>query len=414
MHSVKKLSILGCRGIPGNHGGFETFAQRLSHYLVKQGWEVTVYCEDYEGKKLSESYWNGIRLINIPVPTQSAAATILFDWKSTLHAAKEGNLILTLGYNTAMFCAWYRIKGLVNVINMDGLEWRRQKWSTPEKAWLYLNERLGCWFGNHLVADHPEIANHLATRVSRSKITTIPYGAERVGSADANLLKPYGLEPGGYSIIIARPEPENNILEIVSAFSRKPRGSKLVVLGNYKPETNSFHKQVLAAASNEVVFPGAIYDQATVGALRYYATLYVHGHSVGGTNPSLVEAMGAGASVLAHRNHFNQWVAGPGAHYFEDATECANAFDTLLDNADELRRMKQASLIRFKEGFLAEIECRTYEDLLERALSGNFAKHPTAQPLNARPILQKPVAMDHGRSQALGRKARSAISALRR
>ena len=139
---------------------------------------------------------------------------------------------------------------------MDGLEWRRQKWSTPEKAWLYLNERLGCWFGNHLVADHPEIENHLATRVSRHKITMIPYGAERVGKANASLLKPYGLTPDNYSIIIARPEPENNILEIVSAFSSQRRNSKLVVLGNYRPNQNEYHQKVLAAASDEVVFSG--------------------------------------------------------------------------------------------------------------------------------------------------------------
>jgi glycosyltransferase involved in cell wall biosynthesis len=376
MHSVKKLSILGCRGIPGNHGGFETFAERLSRYLVGRGWEVTVYCEDYTSKQVSEEYWHGIRLIHIPVPKSSASATILFDWKSTLHAAREGNLILTLGYNTALFCAWYRLKGLTNVINMDGLEWRRQKWSTPEKAWLYLNERFGCWFGNHLVADHPEIANHLATRVSRRKITMIPYGAERVGKADASLLAQYGLLPGNYSIIIARPEPENNILEIVSAFSAKRRGSKLVVLGNYRPNKNDYHKQVVAAASDEVVFPGGIYDPATVAAIRYYATLYVHGHSVGGTNPSLVEALGAGASVLAHDNHFNQWVAGPGAHYFSAAEDCAQEFDRLLGNADELRRMKIASIKRFNEGFAAEVECRTYEDLLERALAGDFSKTP--------------------------------------
>jgi len=187
---VKKLSILGCRGIPGSHGGFETFAERLSLYLVGQGWEVSVYCEDYEGKKISEAYWQGIRLIQVPVLKPSAAATILFDWKSTLHAAKEGNLMLTLGYNTALFCAWYRLKGLTNIINMDGLEWRRQKWNAPQRAWLYLNERLGCWLGNHLIADHPEIENHLATRVSRHKITMIPYGAQRISSADVSLLIP--------------------------------------------------------------------------------------------------------------------------------------------------------------------------------------------------------------------------------
>ncbi len=386
---MKKLSILGCRGIPGSHGGFETFAERLSLYLVGQGWEVSVYCEDYRAKKISEAYWQGVRLIQVPVLKPSAAATILFDWKSTLHAAKEGSLMLTLGYNTALFCAWYRLKGLTNIINMDGLEWRRQKWNTPQRAWLYLNERLGCWFGNHLIADHPEIENHLATRVSRRKITMIPYGAQRISSADVSWLIPYRITPGQFSIIIARPEPENHILEIVSAFSKRRKGSKLVVLGNYLPKKNSYHQKVLEAASDEVIFLGGIYEQATVEALRYYATLYIHGHSVGGTNPSLVESMGAGVPVLAHNNSFNQWVAGTGAHYFTSESDCADALDRLLNNSDELHRMKQASIQQFKARFSAELECRSYRELLEQALKKNFGSS-TVKGLLSRPRSDDP------------------------
>ena len=376
---MKKLSILGCRGIPGSHGGFETFAERLSHYLVEQGWAVTVYCEDYQRKEISEKYWDGIRLVSIPVPSATAASTILFDWKSTLHAAKEGNLILTLGYNTAIFCTWYRLKGLTNIINMDGIEWRRQKWSAPERAWLYLNERLGCLLGNHLIADHPEIASHLATRVSRQKITMIPYGAPAVSSADVTVLSTYGLTPKQYSIVIARPVPENNILEIVSAFSSRKRNTKLVVLGRYHPEENEYHKRVLRAASDEVIFPGAIYDADAVAALRYYAALYVHGHSVGGTNPSLVEAMGAGAAVLAHDNRFNRWVAGSGSAYFKNEVHCSRTFDRLLDDATVLRDMRHASRQRFEERFSAGLECKTYEAILSQGLTGRFSPVDRAQ-----------------------------------
>ncbi|MEL7520364.1 MAG: hypothetical protein AAGJ80_01880, partial [Cyanobacteria bacterium J06553_1] len=178
---------------------------------------------------------------------------------------------------------------------------------------------------------------------------------------------------------------------------------------------NSFHKQVLQAASDEVIFPGGIYDQATVGALRYYASLYVHGHSVGGTNPSLVEAMGAGASVLAHSNHFNRWVAGPGAHYFKDADECAQGFDELLGNRSELRRMKQASLKRFEEGFLAEIECHAYEDLLERASNGEFAKAKArrSQTQKVYPSVTSANTLPTGNRQP-SHKAENAISSIKR
>ncbi|MGD1899158.1 MAG: DUF1972 domain-containing protein [Phormidesmis sp.] len=359
----KKLSILGCRGIPGNHGGFETFAQRIALSLVERGWAVTVYCENYDRPDTFEEMWKGVRLVHIPVPHASAKSTVLFDWKSTLHAAKERTLILTLGYNTAVFSLIYRLKGIPNLINMDGLEWKRQKWNLPQRAWLYLNERFGCWFANHLIADHPVIADHLATRVPRKKITMIPYGADPIKKADASLITPYGLSPKQYSIIIARPEPENNILEIVSAFSTRHRGQKLVVLGNYYPDKNDYHRQVIDAASDEVVFTGGIYDQPIVEALRTYAQVYIHGHAVGGTNPSLVEAMAAGSPILAHDNHFTRWVAGEKACFFSDTASCGAQFDYLLNNESTLQTMGRYSLERYKETFSADQELYSYEDL---------------------------------------------------
>ncbi|MGB5915045.1 MAG: DUF1972 domain-containing protein [Phormidesmis sp.] len=368
MVTPKKLSILGCRGIPGNHGGFETFAQRLSLSLVDRGWVVTVYCEDYERSSISEEIWNGVRLVHVPVPYPSAKSTILFDWKSTLHAAKEDTLVLTLGYNTALFSLLYRLKGIPNLINMDGLEWKRQKWNFAQRSWLYINERLGCWFSDHLIADHPVIADHLATRVPREKITMIPYGADPIKQVEASLIEPYGLLPNQYAIVIARPEPENNILEIVSAFSTRRRGLKLVVLGNYYPDVNDYHQTVLDTASDEVIFTGGIYDQPVVEALRTYAQVYIHGHAVGGTNPSLVEAMAASSPILAHDNHFTRWVAGSKACFFDDIASCSAQFDQLLNNKSKLAEMGQYSLQRYKETFSANQELFAYEDLFIWAL----------------------------------------------
>jgi glycosyltransferase involved in cell wall biosynthesis len=363
-----KLSILGCRGIPAKYGGFETFAERLALYLTDRGWQVTVYCEDNHSQKqeIFEEFWQNIRLVHIPLAGTGAFWSILFDWKSTLHAARENNLILTLGYNTAVFSAWYRLKGVTNLMNMDGLEWRRRKWKLPEKIWLYVNDRAGAWLANHLIADHPGIKKYLSNVVSPDKITMIPYGTEPVGQPDVSLLQPYNLSPNEYSIVIARAEPENHIEEIVSAFSSKKRGHKLIVLGRYLPEKFPYHRQVRKLASEEVIFPGAIYEKPVVDALRFYARLYLHGHSVGGTNPSLVEALAAGSPVLAHDNRFNRWVAGTGAHYFQDREDCAEQFDLLLDNADELSKMKQASLSRYEEEFSHNKDLKAYEALLTK------------------------------------------------
>ncbi len=368
-----KLSILGCRGIPSKYGGFETFAQRLALYLTQKGWLVTVYCQDSEATEIYESIYEDIRLVHIPAPDYGALSSILFDWKSVAHVAqtlsknKEKNsLILTLGYNTAIFCLKYRLKNLINIINMDGIEWRREKWKLPQKAWLYVNEWLGSWLGNHLVADHPEIKNHLMTRVSGDKITVIPYGAELVENADLSLLDQYNLKPDQYALIIARPEPENNIFEIVSAFSQQQRDLKLVILGNYKPEENPYHKKVIESASKEVLFIGAVYEPEVTNALRFYCKLYIHGHSVGGTNPSLVEALACQSAVLAHDNVFNQWVAGDQAHYFKDEAECLKEMELLFNNETEIKLMKEASFQRYQEEFFATRDLSAYEKLFQQ------------------------------------------------
>lgn len=364
--SGKKLIVLGIRGVPAQHGGFETFAEKLSLFLVGRGWQVTVFCqEDYEGDAW-ESNWQGVRRIHIPVGRGGAAGTVIFDWRATRRALSEKGLFLTLGYNTAIFNLLQRIKGQVNVINMDGIEWRRDKWGAIAKTWFWLNERAGCWIGNHLIADHPKIKEHLETRVSADKISMIPYGADEVSVANPGLLVPYGVDPHNFSVIIARPEPENSFLEMVRAFSCKPRGHKLVVLGNFTPERNSFHRQVMEAASDEVIFPGAIYDAAVVQALRLYCRFYLHGHRVGGTNPSLVEAMGAGCAVIAHDNHFNRWVAGPDAAYFLTETACSELFERLLKDDAAVHRMKAASHERFHARFTWEQVLNEYEDILKR------------------------------------------------
>lgn len=361
---MKQLIITGIRGVPAAHGGFETFSENLAVYLVKHGWKVTVYCqESYDDfQQISETEWQGVRRIHIPVKGQGAKATIIFDYLSLKQAAKEPGLILTLGYNTALFNLRLRLSRKKNLINMDGIEWKRDKWKWYEKAWLYMNERVGALTGNHLIADHPEIKNHLKTRVKESKITMIPYGARDVTVADVTLLEEFKLKAHKYALVIARAEPENSILEIVQSFSSKPRAVKLVVLGKYD-RSDQYHAEVLDAASSDVLFVGAVYEHAVLDALRFYSCLYVHGHTVGGTNPSLIEALGAGQPVLAHDNHFNRWVAGEGAAYFLDTEECNLKFDELLHDKERLLQMTNFSRRRFDEDFKWQKILAQYERL---------------------------------------------------
>jgi len=359
----KHISILGIRGLPAAHGGFEAFAEKLSLYLVEKGWKVTVYCQEFGEGSVCEKYWQGVRLIVIPVKQEGAMGSIIFDWKSILHAIKQDSVVLTLGYNTAVFNLMYRLKHKINIINMDGLEWKRAKWSFPIKAWFYLNEIIGCHVGNYLIADHPEIRNHLVTRVTKNKVTMIPYGADDVTTADEAILSEFNLEKDNYYLIIARPEPENSILEIVKAFSIKYRDAKLVVLGKFDERIN-YHKEILAAANDNVIFVGAIYDKKIVSAFRYFCLAYIHGHQVGGTNPSLVEALGAGSAVIAHDNKFNRWVAGSDACYFPSTEQCAQILNTLDNNKEKVAEMRLASKKQFYEKFQWDDILLEYEKLI--------------------------------------------------
>jgi glycosyltransferase involved in cell wall biosynthesis len=385
----KSLILLGIRGIPAQHGGFETFAEYLCHHLLKSDWKVTVYCQEDGKGKIYTSEWEGVNRIHIPVSVSGPIGTIIFDLKSVIHSLRQNGVFLTLGYNTAIFNILHRLFGKPNIINMDGIEWKRQKWSRTGKAWFWLNERFGCWFGNHLVADHPRIVDHLATRVSRNKITMIPYGGRAIFAPSGDVLEKqdfkddkysmvvnnsdvlldYGLEEGKYGIVVARAEPENSILEIVSAFSKTKRDEKLFVVGNYSTETNNYHKAVMDAASGDVIFPGAIYDVEKLGTLRFHARFYVHGHQVGGTNPSLVEALAASNPVLAHDNEYNRWVAENGAVYFHDIQSASDHMDSLFNDDELVESLKLESTLNFFANFHWNGILHEYEKLLLEWLS---------------------------------------------
>ncbi|MDB5392827.1 MAG: glycosyltransferase family 1 protein [Rhodospirillales bacterium] len=363
--ATNKLAILGTRGIPAQHGGFETFAERLALYLAAREWDVDVYCQSHEGEE-GQSLWRGVRLSHIHSSLTGSQGSILFDTRSLLKAsASSGQLLLTLGYNMAVLGLLSRLRGRVHLMNMDGIEWRRAKWSQPVKAWFWINERLACWTADHLVADNPYIAEHLSTRVHRRHITVIPYGADRVENANPAPLETLGLSPQSYVLIVARPEPENSILEMVQAFTRRPRSVPLVVLGNYRPSERAYDRAVLEAAGPSVLFPGAIYDPAILNPLRHHCLFYMHGHQVGGTNPSLVEAMAAGGAVLAKDNPFNRWVTGPSALFFKNADECdARITEVLGGDPQRLNAMRTASYARHAEAFTWEHVLSRYESLL--------------------------------------------------
>ncbi len=162
----------------------------------------------------------------------------------------------------------------------------------------------------------------------------------------------------------------------------RPRGVKLVVLGSYLPEVDPYHREVLAAAGDDVVFPGAIYDPEQVAALRFHSRMYLHGHTVGGTNPSLVEAMAAGNPVLAHDNAYNRWVAGDGAVYFGDASDVAERLDAILDDPQRLRAMGEASRAATAPNSPGNTYRGQYETLI--AAQAGRVLYPQSEPIMIR------------------------------
>ncbi|WP_344203671.1 DUF1972 domain-containing protein [Pseudolysinimonas kribbensis] len=362
------VRILGTHGVPAAYGGFETAAENVARHLVAHGWRVVVYCQARGRGPVVQDEWQGIELVTIPVPRDGWLGTSAFDWRSIRHAVRHRDLTLTFGYNTAVFNISQRRRGLRNVINMDGIEWSRARWGFMKQAILYVNERIACWVGDRLIADHPEIERHLERKATRSKLVTITYGADQVVTASAEPVRRRGLEPGEYLTLICRPIPENSILELVRAFSARPRGLRLAILGDYLPQSDAYHRAVVDAASDEVVFLGSVYAPAEVAALRFHSVGYLHGHTVGGTNPSLVEALAAGNPVIAHDNVYNRWVAGDAALYFRDADDADERITSFLGDPDGRAALAASARRRHAEEFTWEHVAGQYEDLLASQL----------------------------------------------
>lgn len=373
----RTVRFLGTRGVPATHGGFETAVENVGRLLIERGWRVITYCQVEGTGAIVEDTWHGIERVIIPVSTPGARGTMVFDGIAARHAAKREGISLVFGYNTALMNVLQRAAGSPLIFNMDGIEWRRERWGLAERAFLYLNERIATKIGLDLIADHPQIETYLQTRAVPSKITMIPYGANAVDAASEEPVRRLGLTPARFCTLICRPVPDNSILELVRGFSAWPRGVKLAVLGDYD-RSDEYHRRVMDAASDEVVFLGAIYDSKITEALRFHSLAYLHGHTVGGTNPSLVEALAAGNPVIAHDNAFNRWVAGKSGRYFRTDRDVDNELSALIERPELADAMSQAARARHAEGFTWQQITDQYERLLSRHVEADQASLTSA------------------------------------
>lgn len=367
----ENLVIMGCRGIPGRHGGFETFAEELSRYLEGKNWHVVVYCQQDQALPQSQDQWHGITRAHI-APTirgkliKGAFGTILFDLYAVCHALRHYRKMpwLVLGYNSSFLNILPRLLKVRQIINMDGMEWQRDKWKTWQKVYLRLAYFIAGKSASHLVADHPVIETELQKHFQPDKITMIPYGSSEIRHCDPSVLARISLKENHYALIIARPVPENGILPIVKAWMDGQAAYPLVLVGEYDP-VDPYQKAVIdsAAGQDQIVFLGPIYDHTVLHALRAGCRVYFHGYRVGGTNPSLLESMGAGAAIIAHDNAFNRWVAGEGAAYYQTDAGLRDRIRHL--DKLPLDEMRAASRKRHQEQFQWQDILESYECLIK-------------------------------------------------
>ncbi len=361
-----KIGILGTRGIPNRYGGFEQCAEKLAAGLVAKGHEVWVY--NSHNHEYQQPEWKGIHLIHCNDPEQKwgTAGQFIYDWNCFKDARRRDyDVLLQLGYtSSAVWGPWWP-KGIPNVVNMDGLEWKRSKYSEKVKRFLKISERWAARRGNLLIADSLGIATHLK-QVYKRDSDFIPYGAEPFEKPNANTLEAFGVSPFGYNLILARMEPENNIETALDGYLLAGKTAPFVVVGNVG---NEYGKTLVKkyAGSPFIRFVGAIYDPAVINNLRHFSGVYFHGHSVGGTNPSLLEAMACGAFIVAHNNIFNRSILGEDACYFTDAQSVAALLKT-LPPAEKGEAFRRRNVEKIRAAYSWEAITDAYEATLQKAI----------------------------------------------
>ena len=249
---------------------------------------------------------------------------------------------------------------------MDGIEWKRDKWSLLVKAWFYINEYLAVKFNDFYIADNPHIKKYLSSKYKIQNITMIPYGSEAKYKKNERILKKLNLKKKKYSILIARPEPENSIYLIIKTFTKVKRNHKLLILGRYDFKNNPYHKKIFQYANEEIIFGGAIYNKNTVDTLRDNSLSYIHGHKVGGTNPALVEAISKNCYIIAYNNPYNRWVLNNNGSYFNDEKSLQNCFEEVFNKGKKINKMKKLINKRFVKYFNWEKILKKYENLLNK------------------------------------------------
>lgn len=371
-----KVAIIGSRGIPAKYGGFETFTEEVSTRLANIGYDIYVSCEGGNYQKIPR--YKGVNLFYFPLnPFYRIFYETVYDIYSMVRSSIICDSIYILGYGAGFFFFIPKIFGKKLVVNVDGIEWRRNKYNRLEKLLLYCSELIAIKFADVIVADAMAIQRYIQYSHKKDAIF-IPYGAATPEVELWDSVKLNGLavvnheleniKPREYYLAIARLEPENNIYEIVDGYLRSNSKKKFVIVGNF---LNQRYKEKVYAnieehhASDRVIFTGGIYKKDLLNMLRQNCHVYIHGHSAGGTNPSLLEAMIMENIIIAHDNEFNREVGGDGILYFKDAEDLAKKITMTDQKIDSFVTLKKVGSNRVKDKYSWEYVAKSYDALFK-------------------------------------------------
>ncbi|GAA6528570.1 rhamnosyltransferase [Segatella asaccharophila] len=334
-----KIAFVSTRGIPNNYGGFEQFAEYISVGLAKRGHDVTVYSPKYHPYQKEE--YKGVHIRHIYSPEKwmgGSVGSFFYDFACLRDALKRGHfdIIYEAGYTSIIPAyIWFNVKKIKSPIfttNMDGLEFNRSKFNKWVQKFIHWEEKEAVKHSHYLIADNMGIHDYYK-EVYGKESKFLAYGANIYDDYDEKHLESLGLHPKDYYLLIARLEPENNICMAIEGYKhsgeygRKP----LVIVGK---TTTKHAKELLTEFGDDpsIQFVGGIYDFTKLNSIRHFSYAYFHGHSVGGTNPSLLEAMAAGCFILAHDNIFNRAVLRENATYYGSAKEVSDLLDHIEEN----------------------------------------------------------------------------------
>lgn len=332
-----KIAILGSRGIPATYGGYESIAQELGSGLAKKGFEVYVSCESKGFKIKPYGTYQGVRLVYFPVVAafRSISEAFVYDFLSVLWAMQRADIIYMLGYSSAPTLIFPKLLGKKVLVNSDGLEAARRKFNPLLRFFYRSFEKLSVKICDYIVVDSLTIGHYYSQNYSISPIY-IPNGGgsvKEVAPLNPIALNRFGIEKGDYYLVLARLIPDNNIDLIIEGFKKANTRKKLVIVGPLN--RNSYVRRLLREKTDRILFIGGIYQPNLQRTLRCNCFAYIHGHEMGGTNPSLVEALSCRNTILSLDVPFTREVAEDSAIYFKkDADDLKNRIEALENKTD--------------------------------------------------------------------------------